>query len=65
MVNFEVEQMSYMLFHLFLAKDLRLMPDHVHQDRKGYLMLVSVNFHNILYVESKADLFRPEVKCFE
>ena len=54
-----------MSFHLCPAKDLRLMPDHVCQDGKGYLMLVSVNFHDILYGESEAYLLRPEVKYFE
>ena len=53
-----------MSFHLCPAKDLRLMPDHVCQDGKGYLMLVSVNFHDILYGESEAYLLRPEVKYF-
>ena len=54
-----------MSFHLCPTKDLRLMPDHVGQDREGYLMPVSVNFHNILYGESKTDLLGPEENYFE
>ena len=52
-------------FYHFPAQHLRLFPNHVDKYRKGDPVLLGVNFHNILYVESEADLLRPEEHIIE
>ena len=52
------------MFYRFPAPHLRLFPDHIHKYGKGNLMLLSVHFKNILYVESEAELLRPEEELY-
>ena len=53
------------MFYLLPALHLRFLPDHIHKYGKGNPMLLSVNFKDILYVESEAQLLRSEEEIIE